>query len=225
MNAQVHARLRGWIAASGLGEGARLPAERALCAMLGVSRAEIRKALLVLELEGQLQRTVGRGTFLLKPPEARRTVGAAVSIADLADRTGPHEAMMARLALEPELAGMAALNAAPRQIRELRGLSDAMRRAATWREYEALDAEFHNVIAEAAGNSLLHEVHRIVNGVRLVVVWRRLDTPEIGPPPDYHSFGEHDAIVAAIESRASAEARAAMLTHLRVTLATIASTP
>ncbi len=128
---------------------------------------------------------------------------------------------MARLALEPELARMAALHATPWHLRELRRLSNAMRGAASWRSYEDMDCEFHNMIAEASGNSLLHELHKIMNGVRLVVVWRRLNTPEAAPGPDYHSFDEHDAIVSALEGREGKLARKAMRSHLQSTLSTM----
>lgn len=221
MNDLGHSRLRAWINASGLTQGARLPAERELAKMLNVSRAELRKGLLLLEVEGVLQRQVGRGTFIAQPIVPRKGGGPSVSIAEIAERTGPHEAMMARLAIEPELARMAALNAAPRQMRTLRELAAAMRRATTWMTYEDLDAQFHDTIAAASGNALLHEVHKIVNGVRLVVVWRRLSTPDTGPASDYHSLDEHDAIVAALEVHDAPAAHAAMLAHLRSTLRTM----
>jgi DNA-binding FadR family transcriptional regulator len=218
MSAKVLTRVKTWISLSGLTEGARLPAERDLCATLGTSRAELRKALLVLEVEGLLARQVGRGTFLAKPPEVKRSGSMASTIADLAERTGPNEAMIARIALEPELARMAALSATPRQLRDLRSLSDRMRHAQTWHDYEEQDAAFHDLVAEASGNSLLHELHKIMNGVRLVVVWRRLSTPMQGPTPDYRSFDEHDAIVTALENRAGPAAHRAMLSHLEGTL-------
>lgn len=189
--------------------------------MLGFSRAELRKGLLVLEAEGLVQRQVGRGTFLAKLPGQRKAPASSVSITNLAEQTGPHEAMIARIALEPELARLAAMHATPQQIRGLRNLTASMRRATRWSNYEELDLEFHNNIAEASGNSLLHEVHKIINGVRLVVVWRRLDTPQHGPSQDYHSFDEHDLIVDALERRSGVEAHAAMLKHLEKTLATM----
>lgn len=221
MSTRVLARLRAWLAGSGLAEGARLPPERDLSVNLGVSRAELRKALLVLEVEGWLERKVGRGTFLTKPRDQRRGAGLDSNINDLAERTGPHEAMMARLAIEPELARMAALHATPRQLSELRRLADAMRQATSWTGYEELDASFHDLIAEAGGNSLLHAVHKIVNGVRMVVVWRRLSTPDAAPAPDYHSFTEHDAIIEALENREGLMAQKAMRGHLQATLASM----
>ena len=221
MSEIVLGRVRTWISSSGLTEGGRLPPERDLCRKLGITRTELRKALLMLEAGGSLVRQVGRGTFLAKTPHSPKSGSSESTISELAERTGPHEAMMARLALEPELARLAALHATPRHLRELRRLSNAMRSAASWRSYEDMDSEFHDIIADASGNSLLHELHKILNGVRLVVVWRRLSTPEVGPDPNYHSFDEHDAIVSALEGREGKLASKAMQSHLQSTLSTM----
>ena len=219
MSDKILVRLRNWIGGAGLSEGARLPPERELCATLGVTRAELRKALLVLEAEGTLQRHVGRGTFLARPARSSRSGSIDQTIAMLAETTGPSEAMQARLAVAPEIARLAAMHATPRHLRELRRLGQEMRAATTWSAYEALDGVFHEIIAVASGNALLQSLHRILNGVRLVVVWRRLNTSAPGPEPNYHSFAEHDAILNAIEKRDGAVAEAAMRAHLKSTLA------
>ena len=221
MSAKILARVRTWIASSGLEEGARLPAERELCATLGIGRAELRKALLVLESNGSLKREVGRGTFLAKKPGRTRSDASKQLTEDIAERTGPFEAMVARLALEPELARLAAMHASPRHLRDLRRLAKAMRDAPSWLAYEEKDSEFHNLVAEASGNSLLHEVYKIMNGVRFVVVWRRLDTSEARPDANYHSFDEHDAIIEALEQRDGPAAHHAMQAHLNSTLSTM----
>ena len=221
MSTKVLARVRTWIASSGLAAGARLPPERDLCAALGISRSELRKALLVLEARGSLVRQVGRGTFFTGKLDPRKSASFGGIVSDLAERTGPHEAMMARMALEPELARQAALHASPRQLRDLRKLATQMRSATSWKAYEEMDSSFHDLLAAASGNALLHELHKILNGVRFVVVWRRLDTPEAGPPDDYHSFGEHDTIVDALEQRSGTDAYNAMQAHLRSTLSTM----
>lgn len=212
-------KLRNWLSAANLSEGDRIPPERELAEALRVSRADLRKALLVLESEGHLDRQVGRGTFV-RDPSASGLADAA-KLALLAQRTGPHEAMTARLALEPELARLAALHASPFQIAEMRRLADAMRHAPDWETYEELDSRFHDLIAEATGNPLLLEISRIVNGVRREVVWSRLYLPEGRPTPDYHSFEEHDAIVAALERRDRAGSRDAMRRHINSTLGTM----
>lgn len=218
-------RLRNWIAESGLARGARLPPERELSVTLGVSRAELRNAFLLLETEGQLERHVGRGTYLAKSPRASRGVkGIDAAVSDLSQTIGPIDAMAARLVLEPELARMAALNATPKQLRALRDMADAMRTATSWAAYEVLDHDFHSAIAATAGNSMLQALFEILNGVRQVVVWRRLATSDQGPSPDYRSFDEHDIIVAALEDRDSSAASAAMAAHLNSTLSILKDT-
>lgn len=223
MDDKILTRLRTWIENSGLKQGARLPSERELAQILGISRSELRKSMMILEVEGRVERGVGRGTFLSRRSGAGRRSSQAARIAELAERTGPHEAMMARIAIEPELASLAAIHASTRQLRDIADLAEAMKVASSWAKYEKLDAEFHDLIARASGNSLLHEVHNIINQVRLVVVWQRLDTSRKSPPDDYHSFSEHDQIVAALEQRDGVAARQAMRQHLKSTLSAISA--
>ena len=218
MEAKILTRLKTWIETSGMKDGARLPSERELAQTLGISRAELRKSMLILEVEGRVERTVGRGTFLTRGPSISRKSTFNARIAELAERTGPYEAMTARIAIEPELAGLAAMHASSLQLRTIAELADAMRGAASWNRYEKLDSEFHDMIAQASGNSLLYEVHSVINQVRLVVVWRRLHTPQDSPPEDYHSFDEHTRIVQALEQRDSSGAKKAMRRHLTSTL-------
>ncbi len=208
-------RLKDYISTAGMPCGARLPPERHLCDELGVTRAELRKALAVLEINGLLERKVGIGTFLSEVPEAAETSAVQSPFDDLAERISPHDAMVARLTMEPELASLAAIHATPRQLSAARRLADGMRTAKDWQTYEQLDAEFHALIAEASGNALLNELFKVVNAVRLAVVWKRLDVPPDGPPEGYHSFTEHDAILDALERRDRGSAHRAMRNHLQ----------
>jgi DNA-binding FadR family transcriptional regulator len=208
-------RLRDWMRDTDPQVGSRMPPERALAATLDVSRPELRKALAVLEMEGRIMRHVGRGTFVASPSDVLQS---PASISGLAERTGPHDAMMARLSLEPELAHLAALHATPLQISKAQTLAAGIRAATTWEAYERLDHALHDLIAASSGNVLLHELYKIMNAVRQVVVWRQLSSGFEGPLPDYHSFDEHDAIIAAIAGRDRSGARAAMRRHLQSTL-------
>ena len=211
--------LANWLAASGVEPGDRLPPERALSERLGLTRGELRKGMTALETEGRIERHVGRGTFLREP--AVEETNYEPLVRRLADVTSPHAAMMARLSLEPELAGQAAIHAAPRHLAEARSLAKSMREATNWAEYEKLDARLHELIAEASGNPLLAELHRIVNAVRVSVVWSSLELPQGGPPADYRSFAEHDAIITALEKRDRTAAHAAMREHLKSVRATL----
>lgn len=211
--------LRAFLHDAGICPGDRLPPERELSGQLGVSRFELRKALTLMEASGLVERRVGRGTYLIEPLSDDGS--DTTDLKALAESTSPHEAMMARLALEPQLAGLAAIHASQRELAKARSLTIEMRKAESWPAYETLDAGFHATIAHAAHNTLLAELHRIVNAVRVSVVWGRLDVPEDGPPDDYHSFAEHEAILAALERRDRPGAHDAMRAHLLSTRATL----
>jgi DNA-binding FadR family transcriptional regulator len=219
--------IRTWLAGAGaLPWGGRLPPERELAARFGVNRGAVRKALAVLEAEGHIRRHVGRGTFLTNGPAmAEGGLHRRPDVLEIADLTSPPEAMQARLILEPELARLAALNATSAQIAALRQLADRIRAVHGWSAYEDLDWRFHGLIAEATGNTLLVEMQRLVNGVRRAVVWGHLALRPVGPPPDYHSFAEHDAIVEAIVNRDRRGAAEAMRRHLDSTAAALRDEP
>ncbi|MEP0468910.1 MAG: FCD domain-containing protein [Roseobacter sp.] len=212
--------MRRWVRESYPETGSRLPPERELAQTLHISRPELRKSLAMLEAEGIISRQVGRGTFVSEPPAV---VHASNLLADLTERTGPHDAMTARLVLEPELAGMAALHASARQVREMQEIGAKIRAAKTWDEYERLDFDLHDLIAKSSGNMLLHELHKIMNSVRHVVVWRNLSLDIDRPALDYHSFDEHDAIIEAIASQNCITAKEHMRAHLQATLETMTS--
>ncbi len=204
--------LKAWLKTAKLPSDGRLPPERDLAGKLGLSRAELRKALAILEAEGLIWRHVGKGTFLASQARHEKP-----DLAALAHRTSPPEAMQARMIIEPEVAALAARQATGAQIQHLRSLCLRMRGCPAWPEYQQLDVEFHAALAAAAGNTLLAELHAIVNDVRRAVVWGGLAKRTLGPPPDYHSFAEHEAIVEAIESRDRQRAAEAMRLHLMST--------
>lgn len=65
---QVQRQLADEIAQKILAPGARLPAERMLCARFGVSRVTLRRALEALAAEGLIDSVSGRGWFVVEKP-------------------------------------------------------------------------------------------------------------------------------------------------------------
>ncbi|WP_159994258.1 FadR/GntR family transcriptional regulator [Roseomonas sp. 18066] len=202
--------LQAYLATTPLPDSGRLPPERELAEALGVSRAELRKALAALEAEGQLWRHVGKGTFL-----GARPLAAITGVAELARATTAPEMLRARLVLEPQLAGLAARHATPAQRAAMREAIDASRRPGlSWRAYEGQDARLHREIAAAAGNAPLLHLFDELAAIRRVLTWDRARTRPDGPPGDHPSFAEHDAIVAAIASNDEHIAIKAMHDHI-----------
>lgn len=203
-------QLRAYLAQQDLPASSRLPPERELSEILGVSRGDLRKALAVLEDEGQLWRHVGKGTFI-----GVRPIETFLDLGDVESRTNPAEVMRTRLLIEPVICREAALNATSGDVEAMRRCIRGMRIAETWRQYETFDNQLHRLIAESSQNRLLLALFDALNAVRRTVVWGRLRENPLKPPPDHHSFAEHDAIVSAIVDRDIDAAGRAMFTHLR----------
>jgi DNA-binding FadR family transcriptional regulator len=202
-------RLRAYLSGLRLGSGGRLPPERALCREIGITRAQLRGALAKLEADGVIWRHVGKGTFV-----GQRPLDSLADVAAMARRTNPLEIMHTRKLLEPEVAGVAALNATFADLAEMRACLQHSRKAQSKREYDAWDGRLHRAIASATHNSLLLSVMDTLTAVRSALSWGRLAARPGPPAADHHSHAEHEAIVKAIEDRDVAGAREAMRAHL-----------
>lgn len=203
-------QLRAWLSQSDFNEDGRLPPERELIEILGVSRGELRKALAILEGNGELWRHVGKGTFIgVKPVEE------PMRIALVAEKSNPLDVTRARILIEPVLCREAAINASGIHIDEMARCLSAQREAKTWRQYENADNRFHRIIAEASGNVVLLALFDQLNAIRRTVVWGRLRDESASPPPDHHSFSQHEDIATAIRERDQDAAGNNMWLHLK----------
>lgn len=72
-----------------LAENSRLPAERSLCEIYGVSRVTIRQALLNLERDGLILRRQGQGTFV-KPSKIEQPLNSLYSFSEELIRQNIH---------------------------------------------------------------------------------------------------------------------------------------
>jgi DNA-binding FadR family transcriptional regulator len=131
--------------------GARLPAERELCARLGVSRSTLRQALTALVQSGHLHAVRGRGggTFVserLPPadPPSRELLANWRDACDL------------RRSVELGVAAIAADRAAPDAVAALDELVAQMEVAVDdFAAYRQADVRFHIGLAEATGSMRL----------------------------------------------------------------------
>lgn len=154
-------RIEEQIVSGQLEVGDRLPPERDLAQMLGVSRAAVREAFRALEAQGVLRMAVGTGpdsgtTVAALPSQAlTRFLRLHVALANfpLAD------VVQARIMLERESVRNATQRATPAALEDLRKLLDAMDAPGCDRElFNDLDTEFHVAIAEAGGNRLVADM-------------------------------------------------------------------
>jgi DNA-binding FadR family transcriptional regulator len=204
-------RLRCFIRDHELGAGSKLPAERQLTEQLGLTRATLRKALDVLEREGQIWRHVGKGTFIA---DAETPKAPSAATFELGRQITPFRMMRARLTIEPAIAREAAVNASAEALAAMRRTIERAKAATTWHEYEIQDDLFHHAVAQASDNLLLLALFDQLNEVRRAVAWGSVQRETPRPSADHSSFAEHDAIHAAIARRDPADAHDAMRRHL-----------
>jgi GntR family transcriptional repressor for pyruvate dehydrogenase complex len=148
---QVADQLCGLIQANQYPVGSRLPPERDLAQLLGVSRPSLREALIALEISGHVEIRGGSGLYACLPAEP---VTPAVATAALGE--SPSEVMQARAMLESAVAAQAAARTTPAALARLHECLDGMRLdLASKRAPLDNDRAFHVAIAEMTGNSVV----------------------------------------------------------------------
>jgi GntR family transcriptional repressor for pyruvate dehydrogenase complex len=194
-----------------LAPGARLPSERELAQVFGVSRLAVREAAHRLEARGLVVVRRGAGSF----------VATQIAPADDVDALGPvgrvdlDELADVRMLLEPAAADWAARRADRSSAAVLLRLARRFEEAAAQPSprfdlVAAADMELHLGIAQAAENALLAQLVEQLHAVyRLQLEWslRRPGRLE-------ETLVEHRRIVDAISAGDPVAARAAMEEHL-----------
>ncbi len=184
------------IVAGELMPGAKLN-EADLAAAMGISRGPVREAFRALEQAGLVQTEKNRGVF--------------VRLVSLREANEIYEV---RAALESQIGRLAAERAKPAQLERMRAIVKRMHAAGRKRDPDAyfpLNIEFHELLAEAAGNrSLAAHYRRVVNELNLYrreAIQRNLDVIPV-------STREHEAVVEAIAKGDAALAARLLYDHV-----------
>ena len=214
----VVARIEEQILTGALVVGDRLPAERDLAAMLGVSRAAVREAIRTMEAQGVLRAAVGVGpdggtTICAMPSEAlSRMLRLHVALSNFP----MPDVIEARVMLERWSARLAARAHSPEAVEHLRGLIAAMDDPQTQRErFNDLDTEFHVSIAKAGGNALVSDMTTAIRESMRLPILQSFRTL-----PDWDGFVDdlregHRAVAEAIAAGDEAAAAEAVEAHIR----------
>jgi DNA-binding FadR family transcriptional regulator len=207
---QIADQIASLIARGEFRPGERLPAERELATLLGVSRTSVREAIICLELAGQVEVRVGTGIFIreARPPAAAQRPAEE-------DEPGPFALLEARSLIEGEIAARAA-----RLVRkaDLDRLGEAITRmragVADFAQRDDADRDFHVLIAQATGNPALAAVVARLWTERSHPMWRRMEAHLHTRALHAMTVRDHEAIVAALAQHDPEGARAAMHRHL-----------
>ncbi|MFI5559270.1 FadR/GntR family transcriptional regulator [Amycolatopsis japonica] len=200
--------LRTMIDSGRLPAGSRLPAERALCEQLGISRGSLRQALRVLDSIGYVQVRPGSGTYVRENLDEQPLRGWFSEHEQLVEKL-----FDLRTTVEPTLAERLARDHTPRVLARLESTVDEMDQAAAdgdMLRVIAADAEFHRVIAGNAGND---DVTDLLRSVLSLVGEERRAALRL-PGQIKKAVDEHRAILEAIRRSDAAAAREITLRHL-----------
>lgn len=185
--------IRQAIAAGRFEPGDRMP-ERDLCEMTGVSRTLVREALRQLESEGLIEVVAHRG-----PVVARITAAQAIGVYQVREvLEGLAAELFAEHASEAE---REALYAA---LEELKAATDAEKRV-------AMKNKFYDALLAGTGNEALGKSLYMLNSRVMLLRSRSLQTPNRWP----QSLREIEALVAALDERDPAKAKALAMEHVR----------
>ena len=188
--------------------GSRLPAERELATLLGVSRTSVREAVISLEIAGRVEVRVGSGIFVCAP-------GAAQIVGLVDEGPSPFDLLAARQLIEGEIAALAARAAKKADLAAMRATVVRMREHAdNFAKRDAADREFHVRIAAATGNGSLALVVEGLWQQRRGKLWSRIEKYFHTQKMREGVLLDHTAIIDALERRDPDAARSAMHGHL-----------
>ena len=191
--------------------GERLPTEPALGEQHGVSRAGVREAMRVLELQGFIQVRHGHaGGAFVAAPSATPLLGAledslrrgAVDVDELYQARRGVEPTVARLAIERDAAGLAAaLEANVEQTRHALSEGDVV---------SALNREFHSIVAARAGNRVLELMMQVLQELLERLDLQRPNAPGVSRC----ALADHEQLLAAMRASDADRAEELMRAHL-----------
>jgi GntR family transcriptional repressor for pyruvate dehydrogenase complex len=213
VSSQIADQIRTSILAGEFTPGDKLPPERELAEMFGVSRPSVREALNMLAAAGLVMSYQGGGTVVMSLVET--VAGNPLTELIRFQQERALDVIEVRKGMESWTAFYAAQRALPEDLRRLEEIVDGMRgNLEGLKQSEDLDANFHIVIARATHNIVwLHMMQSLYDAMKEFQqsVWRAVYLTS----EDHHLlFRHHSRIFECIRSKDPAAAREAMLEHL-----------
>jgi GntR family transcriptional repressor for pyruvate dehydrogenase complex len=190
--------------------GDKLPPERQLCEMIGVSRPILREALKALQVMNIIDIRQGAGAYIksLEPEDVVEHLDIVFHL----DSSLYHDLYEARRVIEVSIASMAAEKI---HDRELVLIEENIRQAAADIDNEQAfaerDLELHEMILKAAGNRVIPVFMQSINKLALLIRQKTNAMPSIRK----NTIKDHKAILRALKNHDPQESARAMERHIR----------
>lgn len=204
-----------------LAPGSRIPSEAQLAEEHGVSRVTMREAVKIVAGRGLLELARGRRAIVRQPDAAG--LGHFMSSIVRNDPEGMLQLVEARMSIEVQCAGLAALRAVADDIAEMAEALGEMRDAAAQTRlqadefearFHAADVRFHKAVAKASQNGILIGIlSAMVPALQRSFFMSRKGRDLQGQTSEY-TIHAHQRILDYIEAHDQPGAEAAMRVHI-----------
>ena len=188
--------------------GSRIPNERLISQLSGLSRSTVRAFLAELEHGRHIRRHVGRGTYVAEGSKREAKIANGIGYPT------PAELLELRVTIEPTLVELIVLKATDQELEQLSHVARIGREVKDWQQAEQSDRAFHNALFDATGNRIFQEFGRQLSVARDSPSWLRLKEGSYSPSEWKKYQQDHEVIVAALFSRNVDTARIALKRHL-----------
>lgn len=161
---EILVQIERYIRENGLKPGDRLPSDRVLADMLGVSRPTVRMALKALQSLGRLESRVGSGTYVR---DTSHELAAAELMRGLPlDEAFLRQLQTARNAIELQILQEAFQHRTPHNLARVQAVLDARAQQLTEDSEEgSLDLSFEAALGEICGNEILRRLQSVLHDV------------------------------------------------------------
>ncbi|MGH1481690.1 MAG: FadR/GntR family transcriptional regulator [Geminicoccales bacterium] len=204
---EIARMIRQDIAGDRYGPRDRLPSERAFANLYQVARGTVRGALNQLAAQGLVAIRPGSGTYV--------TASYAGETNPVITNASPLELIDARFALEPHICRLAVLHGRSTDFDRMERLLDEMETSIEDPfHFAQKDTDFHSLLAETAGNSLLVWTLTQINDVRNNEQWSRMRSLTLNETIIGNYNNQHRKIVSSIRAREPEQAALLMKDHL-----------
>ena len=192
--------------------GDRLPSEAELSKQLNVARPTLREALSVLHFLGLLESVQGGGYYV----KSLASDDFIEKMASLKGSISPYDYILARLALEPNVARLAAESRTPEELARLKAILKKVRPPVPPGKYPYdVDAEFHRALARSTHNMLLVAMVNSLRPLEREPLYRMVLSAGYGTERYINDVvGDHQQIYEAVAAGAGQTAHDAMHKHL-----------
>ena len=213
VSTQIAEQIRNSVLSGEFNPGEKLPPERELAEMFGVSRPSVREALNILASSGLVETHQGGGTVVRSLVE--NSSGTPLSELIRIDGDRALDVIEVRKGMESWTAWYAASRALPEDVRRLEVIVDGMaKNLEGLKQSEDLDAHFHTLVARATHNVVwFHMMQSIFEAMQEFQrdVWRAV---YLTGEDQQLLYQHHLRIYEMIRDRNPEGAREAMMEHL-----------